>query len=115
MLLSSLQIVWDIEKVSITDRDNKEVLSVSEAVAKLRGLFARMLDCGVTPKELLNSSPWAHKAIHEFFFDEKLADLAIRAYIGLHFAVDDVTCTALHCENQDAKVYDFFVDNSNLV
>ncbi|CAJ0608732.1 unnamed protein product [Cylicocyclus nassatus] len=109
------KIVWDIEKISLADRDVKEVLPVDDAVAKLKGLFGQMLDRGMTPKEMLNSSPWAHKAIHEFFFDDKLADFAIRAYIGLHFAVDDVTCTALHCANQDAKVYDFFVDNSNLM
>ncbi|KIH68854.1 Carbamoyl-phosphate synthase L chain, ATP binding domain protein [Ancylostoma duodenale] len=109
------KIVWDIEKVNLADRDNKEVLPVKEAVTKLRGLFEQMMDSGMTPKDMFNTSPWAHKAIHEFFFDEKLADFAIRAYIGLHFAVDDVTCTALPCANQDAKVYDFFVDNSNLV
>ncbi|VDK62484.1 unnamed protein product, partial [Cylicostephanus goldi] len=81
------KIVWDIEKISLADRDVKEVLPVDDAVAKLKGLFGQMLDRGMTPKEMLNSSPWAHKAIHEFFFDDKLADFAIRAYIGLHFAV----------------------------
>uniref|UniRef100_A0A8L8K586 Acetyl-CoA carboxylase n=1 Tax=Heligmosomoides polygyrus TaxID=6339 RepID=A0A8L8K586_HELPZ len=109
------KIVWDIEKVNLADRDLKEVLSVTDAVAKLRCLFASMMDSGMNPKDMFNSSPWVHKVIHEFFFDEKLADFAIRAYIGLHFAVDDVTCTALSCDNHDAKVYDFFVDNSNLV
>ncbi|VDM54064.1 unnamed protein product [Angiostrongylus costaricensis] len=96
-------------------RDSKEVLSVNEAVSKLRSIFAQMMDNGMSPKDMLNASPWIHKVIHEFFFDEKLADFAIRAYIGLHFAVDDVTCSALSCPNHDAQVYDFFVDNSNLV
>ncbi|WKY14248.1 hypothetical protein Q1695_000077 [Nippostrongylus brasiliensis] len=108
------KIVWDIEKVNLADRDMKEVLSVNDAVTKLRALFRKMMDNGMNPKDMFSSSPWVHKAIHEFFFDEKLADFAIRAYIGLHFAVDDVICTPLPCD-QDAKVYDFFVDNSNLV
>uniref|UniRef100_A0A0K0D5M8 ACC_central domain-containing protein n=1 Tax=Angiostrongylus cantonensis TaxID=6313 RepID=A0A0K0D5M8_ANGCA len=109
------EIVWDMEKVSLAERDSKEVLSVNEAVSKLRSIFAQMVDSGMSPKDMLNASPWIHKVIHEFFFDEKLADFAIRAYIGLHFAVDDVTCSALSCANHDAQVYDFFVDNSNLV
>ncbi|KJH43391.1 Carbamoyl-phosphate synthase L chain, ATP binding domain protein [Dictyocaulus viviparus] len=109
------KIIWDIEKISLAERDSKEVLSVNDAVSKLRSIFVQMMDSGISPKEMLNTSPWTHKVIHEFFFDDKLADFAIRAYIGLHFAVDDVTCTALSCANHDAKVYDFFVDNSNLV
>nr|CDJ93686.1 CRE-POD-2 protein [Haemonchus contortus] len=109
------KIVWDIEKVNLADRNMKEVLSVSDAVARLRSLFESMMNNGMNPKDLCSSSPWVHKVIHEFFFDEKLADFAIRAYISLHFAVNDITCTELPCANYHAKVYDFFVKDSNLV
>ncbi|KAJ1348739.1 hypothetical protein KIN20_004112 [Parelaphostrongylus tenuis] len=109
------KILWDIEKVTLAERESKEVLSVNEAVSRLRNIFADMMDSGMSLRDMLNTSPWIHKVLHEFFFDEKLADFAIRAYIGLHFSVDDVTCSALSCASHDAKVYDFFVDNSNPV
>lgn len=109
------KIVWDIEKVSLALRDSAEVLSVDSAVSRLRSLFQEMMDNGVSPKELLEKSPWVHKMIHEFFFDEKLADFAIRAYIERHFAVGDVQQSDLSGNHQKATVYDFCVDNDNLV
>ncbi|KAK6034257.1 hypothetical protein COOONC_28231 [Cooperia oncophora] len=115
LLLQNSRIVWDIEKVNLTDRNMKEVLSVTEAVAKLRSLFEKMMDSGMNPKDLHSSSPWVHKVIHEFFFDEKLADFAIRAYIGLHFAVNDHLHVESCCQSYDAKVYELFVDDCNLV
>uniref|UniRef100_A0A1I7WUC5 Acetyl-CoA carboxylase n=1 Tax=Heterorhabditis bacteriophora TaxID=37862 RepID=A0A1I7WUC5_HETBA len=109
------KIIWDIEMVPILDRNMKEVLPVNDAVCKLRTLFEQMMQKGMSSKEMFEKSPWVHKVIHEFFFDEKLADFAIRAYIGLHFSVDDVTQSSLLCANHDAIVYDFCIDNSNLV
>ncbi|GMT07393.1 hypothetical protein PENTCL1PPCAC_29567 [Pristionchus entomophagus] len=106
------KVLWDVTNVALPDRDSVDVLSVSDAILKLKERFAEKLR--ITPDEkIFDCSPWSHKVIHEFFFDPNLSDAAIRAYIGQHFAIDDVKRSSLASNN--ATVYDFCLDNSNLM
>lgn len=111
------KVLWDVDGVALVDRDHVDVLSVSDAINRLKERFSHRLDqmekTADAPQKIFDCSPWTHKVIHEFFFDPKLADAAIRAYIGQHFAIEDVQRSNLASNN--AIVYDFCLDNSNLM
>ena len=108
------KIIWDIKGIPLAERDYEHVLPVNQAIFTLRDLFAKIKAEGVTPKDLLTKSPWVHKVLHEFFFNEDLGDYAVRAYIERQFFVCDVEQSTLS-GTQPATIYDFTVDNDNLV
>ncbi|GMT36213.1 hypothetical protein PFISCL1PPCAC_27510 [Pristionchus fissidentatus] len=109
------KVLWDLDCVSLIDRESIEVLSVGDAIAKLKKKFGEKLQekKDISPQKIFDCSPWSHKVIHEFFFDPLLAEAAIRAYIGQHFAIEKMQRSTL--ASNDATVYDFCLDNSNLM
>ncbi|GMR60829.1 hypothetical protein PMAYCL1PPCAC_31024 [Pristionchus mayeri] len=111
------KVLWDVDGVALPDRDIADVLSVSEAIAQLKDRFTQRLakTPEASPQKIFDCSPWTHKVIHEFFFHPQLADAAIRAYIGQHFAIENMKRSQLASASNDATVYDFSLDNSNLM
>ncbi|CAJ0566604.1 unnamed protein product, partial [Mesorhabditis spiculigera] len=108
------KVLWDAGAIPVEKRDVLEVKPVQQAIegirAHLRQIAATKDEHGM--QRVLKISPWVHKVLHEYFFDEICGDLAVRAYIGLHFTGSAVTASRLKC---GATAYDFSVDSSSLV
>ncbi|CAI4232601.1 unnamed protein product [Auanema sp. JU1783] len=103
------KVIWDINHVPIKVRENEEVLVVEKAVDVLREKFLELQKLGISPKEVLEKSPWMHKVLHEFFFDNELADYVIRTYIQRYSSVT----TIQRAELVDfGKIFEFHGKNS---